>query len=158
MIKIIFVCLGNICRSPLAEAIFNHKVKEKGLQSSIEADSAGTASYHVGEDPDERSIRVSIKHGIPISHKGRQLHHRDGENFDYILAMDASNYRNIIHALSEKPDGLFLMRDFDPSGKGEDVPDPYYGGVDGFEEVFQILDRSLDQFLNFVIQKHELSI
>lgn len=156
MINVLFVCLGNICRSPLAEAIFKHKVKEKHLKKLIDGDSVGTASYHIGENPDERSIQVSIKHGVPIAHKGRQLHHTDGKKFHYLLAMDASNYRNIIHALSEKHEGLYLMRDFDPEGTGEDVPDPYYGGSEGFENVYQILNRSIDTFLDFVIKKHGL--
>lgn len=156
MIKIIFVCLGNICRSPLAEAIFQDKVNKKGLQDKISCDSAGTASYHIGEDPDSRSIEVSVKHGVPIQHKGKQFHHSDGNSFDYIMAMDQSNHRNIIHELGYKHDGLFLMRDFDPQGEGEEVPDPYYGGKDGFEHVFQILDRSTEKFLNFIIDKHNL--
>ncbi|VXD16592.1 low molecular weight protein-tyrosine-phosphatase [Marinoscillum sp. 108] len=156
MLNILFVCLGNICRSPLAEAIFNQKVKERGLNQSIKADSAGTASYHIGEDPDSRSIQVAVKHGVPIVHKGRQYHFKDAATFDYILAMDASNHRDIIHATSDRPEGLFLMRDFDPEGQGGDVPDPYYGGEDGFEKVFQILDRSIDAFLDFLVEKHHL--
>lgn len=156
MIKIIFVCLGNICRSPLAEAIFLHKVTEKGLQNKISCDSAGTANYHIGEDPDSRSIEVAIKHGVPIQHKGKQFHHSDGDYFNYIMAMDQSNERNIIHELGYRHEGLYLMRDFDPEGKGEEVPDPYYGGKDGFEHVYQILNRSTERLLDFIIDKHNL--
>tara|TARA_B100001245_G_C22723819_1_gene351622 strand:+ start:191 stop:661 length:471 start_codon:yes stop_codon:yes gene_type:complete len=156
MIKIIFVCLGNICRSPLAEAIFQHKVNQKGLQDKISSDSAGTANYHVGDDPDTRSIAVAVKHDVPIQHKGQQFHHTHGEEFDYIMAMDQSNHRNIIHELGYKHEGLFLMRDFDPDGKGEEVPDPYYGGADGFENVYQMLDRSCDELLEYIVKEHNL--
>ncbi|WP_421876241.1 low molecular weight protein-tyrosine-phosphatase [Marinoscillum sp.] len=156
MIKIIFVCLGNICRSPLAEAICQHKIKKKGLEGQISCDSAGTANYHIGEEPDSRSIEVAVKHNIPIDHKGRQFHHTDGTNYQYILAMDESNYRNIIHELGYKHDGLYLMRNFDSQGRGMEVPDPYYGGKDGFEDVYQILDRSIEEFLEFVIETNHL--
>lgn len=154
MIKILFVCLGNICRSPLAEAVFNQKLKERGLENQIKADSAGTGDYHIGEDPDPRSIEVAKRHHVPISHKGRQYAMEDARQFDYILAMDASNHRNIIHTSAAKPEGLYLMRDFEPEDKGADVPDPYWSSEDGFEEVYQILDRSLDAFLEFLMEKH----
>lgn len=150
MKKILFVCLGNICRSPLAEAIFDAKVKSKGLEGTFSSDSAGTANYHIGSAPDPRSVEVAKKHGIPINHKGRQISMQDSKEFDYILAMDASNFRNIIHALGEKPEGLYLMRDFDPENKGADVPDPYYGGQNGFEDVYQMLDRSIDELIDFI--------
>lgn len=157
MINVLFVCLGNICRSPLAEAVFKHKVIERGLADKVKADSAGTSNYHIGDDPDHRTIKVCVNHGIEIKHKGRQFHYSDREKFDYILAMDSSNHRNIIHEMADKHDGLYLMRDFDPKAKGADVPDPYYGGPDGFEEVYRILDRSLDEFLDFLMKKHEVS-
>ena len=156
MIKVLFVCLGNICRSPLAEAIFNQKVKEKGFSSLISSDSAGTANYHVGSDPDHRSVEVAHKHGVPIHHKGRQYGMSDASEFDYILAMDQNNYRDIIHTSGDRPEGLYLMRDFDNKGKGENVPDPYYGGRDGFQHVYDILDRSMDGLLDFIVKEHNL--
>jgi len=156
MIKVLFVCLGNICRSPLAEAIFNQKVLERDLKGQIQSDSAGTANYHIGQDPDHRSIEAATNHGVPISHKGRQYHFNDAKEFDYILAMDKHNYRDIIHASASKPEGLYMMRDFDPNAKGDDVPDPYYGGKDGFENVYQILDRSIEHFLDFLIKEKGL--
>lgn len=156
MIKINFVCLGNICRSPLAEAIFNHKVKEKGLEGFLKGESSGTADYHIGEDPDSRSIAVAVRHQVEIAHKGRQFHFKDGKNYEYILAMDAANHRDIIHVLGYKHEGLYLMRDFDDEAKGSDVPDPYYGGSDGFENVYQMLDRAIENFISFLIKKHEL--
>lgn len=156
MIKVLFVCLGNICRSPLAEAIFKQRVIEKNLEDQIFTDSAGTANYHIGENPDHRSIAVAVEHGIPISHKGRQYKYQDALEFDYILAMDSNNFRDIIHLSAARPEGLFLMRDFDPEAKGADVPDPYYGGKDGFEQVYQMLDRSIEQLLEYIIQEQSL--
>jgi protein-tyrosine phosphatase len=157
MIKIIFVCLGNICRSPLAEAICDQKIKNRGLTNELTCDSAGTANYHVGENPDPRSIRTARDHGIPINHKGQQFTITLADQFDYWVAMDRSNYRNMISELGEEPDQLILMRDFDKENSGADVPDPYYGGDDGFEKVYQILDRSIDSFLDFLIEKHNLN-
>ncbi len=148
-IKVLFVCLGNICRSPLAEAIFKHKVKERGLEHQIEADSCGTSNYHIGDNPDPRTIANAKKNGVSINHCGRQLSVEDIESFDYILAMDSSNFSNIHRLLKDekhKPK-IQMMRDYDPQGKG-DVPDPYYGGEKGFQEVFDILDRTMDRFLD----------
>lgn len=156
MIKILFVCLGNICRSPLAEAIFKVKIKKYGLESKISCDSAGTANYHIGESPDPRTIEVANNHGVPVHHFGQQFKKKHGQEFDYLIAMDYSNRSNMIRELGEETSSLFMMRDFDSDGKGEDVPDPWYGGMDGFEKVFQILDRSTDEFLQFVKEKHNL--
>lgn len=150
MKKVLFVCLGNICRSPLAEAIFNEKVKKRGLSDQFRSDSAGTANYHIGENPDQRSIDISLSHGVPIKHKGQQFKKEHAIEFDYLIAMDRSNFTNMVTEIGNQPESLFLMRDFDPEGKGQDVPDPYYGGINGFEDVYQILDRSVDELLSFL--------
>ena len=147
--RVLFVCLGNICRSPLAEAIFNHKVRERALTHLFDADSCGTANYHIGDQPDRRTVASAQRNGVAIYHHCRQLTGEDLIEYDYIMAMDQSNYRNILRLDTSKSnkEKVFMMRDFDPSGKGLEVPDPYYGNASDFQAVFEILDRSIDQFL-----------
>ena len=156
MIKVLFVCLGNICRSPLAEAIFKEKLKKERLEGEITCDSAGTANYHVGENPDPRTVEIASKHRIPVDHKGQQFKNKHKHEFNYLIAMDQSNFKNMVKEMGETPASLILMRDFDPYGKGEGVPDPWYGGMNGFENVYQILDRSLDKFLAHIREKNDL--
>lgn len=156
MINVEFVCLGNICRSPLAEAIFKQKILDNNLTQKIKQNSSGTAAYHIGKNPDPRTIEIAMKNNIPISHKGRQFNAVNGEDYDYILAMDSNNYYNIIDALGYKHKGLFLMRHFDPIEKGADVPDPYYGDESGFKNVYDILDRSIDTLSQYIFSKHSL--
>lgn len=145
--KILFVCLGNICRSPLAEAIFNEKVRQKGLQDSFQSDSCGTGNYHVGDWPDDRTVKCAKRNGIAINHIGRQLKREDLGKFDLIVAMDGSNLLNILKFSTESDRSkLKMMRDFDPQGRG-DVPDPYCGGDRDFDKVFEILDRSIEALI-----------
>lgn len=143
--KILFVCLGNICRSPLAAAIFNHKVIELKLDHVLISDSCGTGNYHIGGAADDRSIAVARKNGVVIQHVVRQLTADDLEEFDHIIAMDRNNVANITRLPSAKENykKVKLMREYDPQGPG-DVPDPYYGTEKDFREVYDILDRSMD--------------
>ena len=141
MKRVLFVCLGNICRSPLAEAIFDHKTQ--GL--NFESDSAGTAAYHVGERPDERTIAVAQENAVPINSRARKFQPQDYNNFDYILAMDQNNFDDIQRIGGGDHPGLYLMREFDAMNNGHmNVPDPYYGGTEGFREIYDILTRSID--------------
>ena len=143
------VCLGNICRSPLAEGILTHKVKENGLNWEI--DSAGTAAYHVGNLPDERSIEVANKYGIDLTNqRARQFKANDFKEFDVIYAMDTENYNNILNLAkyeTEEQKVKLILNEIEPDSNSS-VPDPYYGGEEGFENVYQMLDLACEEVLN----------
>ncbi|MDJ1468122.1 low molecular weight protein-tyrosine-phosphatase [Cytophagaceae bacterium DM2B3-1] len=159
MVKILFVCLGNICRSPLAEGIFNHLVVKKGLQNVLVSRSAGTADYHIGEPADRRTIKVARKHGIEIHHEGSQLSENDFQEYDYIVAMDHSNYLNITRHpgyISSRA-VVVMMRNFDTAASDLNVPDPYFGSMDGFERVYHMLMKANEGFIEFLTEKHHLN-
>lgn len=149
--RICFVCLGNIVRSPLAENMFRHLAEQASLGHKYQVDSAGTSGYHVGEQPDRRMRRVAAEHGFTYNGRARQFKQRDFENFDLVIAMDTSNRSNLEFIAPDQADRekIHLMREFDPQGNpNAPVPDPYYGGIDGFEEVFQIVKRSCQGLLD----------
>lgn len=152
--SVLFVCLGNICRSPLGEGIFAALATERGLAGHFHVDSAGTAAYHTGEPPDSRSIAVAAAHGVPLTGYARQVTPRDMERFDVIVAMDRSNRRSLQRLRQRVRRGrgdladIVLMRDYDPGARDPDVPDPYYGGPDGFEQVYRILERACGGLLD----------
>lgn len=146
--KICFVCLGNICRSPTAEGIFQHLINDRDLADFFEVDSAGTSAYHVGESANSKSQRTAQKHGITLHSKARQFKTSDLDYYDLILAMDNENLQNVRRmANGNHEDKIGRMRDFDPSPGDGEVPDPYYGGPEGFENVFQIVKRSCENLL-----------
>ena|SRR5688572_14897244 len=154
--KVLFVCLGNICRSPLAEAIFKAKISKMGLGHLVEADSCGTAGYHINDEPDHRTIANARKNGVEIDHLGKQLSIQHLVEFDFILAMDQSNYQNILRlkGVEKNADKISLMRSFDSTRDHNEVPDPYYGNERDFQNVFEILDRSIDGFIRFLEKEH----
>lgn len=147
--SVLFVCLGNICRSPTGEGIFISKVDSRNLKAFFEIDSCGTAGYHIGEPAHATSQSVANNHGVYLPSLGRQLSGTDFEKFDLILAMDTSNLSDI-HRIQPKDSKALvtLMRTFDPQRDSDSVPDPYYGGLNGFENVFQVLERSCENLLD----------
>ena len=153
MTKILMVCLGNICRSPLAHGILQSKLAE----DTFYVDSAGTAAYHIGNKPDHRSIKVAKNHGIDIStQNARQFKVSDFDNFDYIYAMDASNYNNIIKLARDNTDigkvKLFLEDNVSITNKN--VPDPYYGDISDFEYIFDLIEETSNLLSEKLIRKH----
>ena len=143
----LFVCLGNICRSPLAEGVFRHHVSRAGLDAEFDIDSAGTGGWHVGEPPDGRSVKVAQKHGIDIGgQRARQFVAADLSRYDEVLAMDRSNLVGI-RRLGDGPARCGLLLDEVPGSQGAEVPDPYYGGRDGFEDVFRMVDEACGALL-----------
>lgn len=146
--KILMVCLGNICRSPLAHGILQHKIDNLGLEATI--DSAGTNGFHNGELPDSRSMEIALLNGIDISYqRSRQINRKDIESFDLIYTMDASNYNNVMQMTRNEVEAQkvkMIMNELTP-GKNINVPDPYYGGNDGFRNVYEMLDQATDRIL-----------
>lgn len=152
MTKVLFVCLGNICRSPAAEAVFLEMIKQRGLEDQFEVDSAGTSAYHAGENADSRMIEQAKKRGIHVPSISRQFIKEDFNRFDHIIVMDDSNYQNVMKL---DPKGEFSskvskMTDFtgDKFSGFNYIPDPYFGGQDGFDMVLDLLDDCCSNFLD----------
>jgi protein-tyrosine phosphatase len=144
-LRVLFVCLGNICRSPLAEGVFRKKVRAAGLEGRIEIASAGTGDWHIGAPPDERMQATAQRYGLDLSHlRGEQLAASDLRDYHHVFVMDR---QNLLDALTLDPEGDYgdrvrLFREFDPEPEDFQVPDPYYGDGDGFERVYEIVDRT----------------
>lgn len=157
--KIMFVCMGNICRSPLAEALFEHKINKKDLVEKYFPDSSGVTGYHVGEKSDSRMRATAARHGVKITHRAQKLTKMHIKQFDLILAMDYSNLRDIenIAGSSFTTDKIMMFREFDPEKKdGLEVPDPYYGGASGFENVYNIVDRTCSAIIRSLENENDL--
>lgn len=154
MIKVLMVCLGNICRSPMAEAVLQDYVQNSKLADKVYVESAGTSGYHEGNLADSRMRKAAQQRGYKLLSRSRQFISDDFENFDYILVMDSSNYKNV----TSLDDGghshkVFKMLSFSESHKDQDVPDPYYGGEQGFSHVIDLLEESCQNFLRFLEKK-----
>lgn len=147
--RILFVCLGNIVRSPLAENLFRHLSEQAGVGDKYITDSAGTAAYHVGDPPDRRMRQVAARHGLEYTGSGRQVRPDDFREFDLVIPMDQNNYADLMAmAPPGAKDKVRLLREFDPeAGEDKSVPDPYYGGIDGFEHVYTLVERSSRELL-----------
>ncbi|PZO44780.1 MAG: protein tyrosine phosphatase [Shackletoniella antarctica] len=156
--RLLFVCLGNICRSPSAENIMNHLIEQRQLSDQVVCDSAGTASYHVGSPPDRRMAQAAKAQGIELVGRARQFDPADFDRFDYILAMDRENYRDIVALapVGQHQDQLRqkvrLMCDFCRSHSDQEVPDPYYGGVEGFNYVISLLQDACEGLLDHLLK------
>ncbi len=162
MVSVLFVCLGNICRSPVGEGVFGQLLVEAGLTDKIQCDSAGTASYHTGQLPDVRTRQNSLTHGLTLTHRARRMTGEDLAQFTYIIAMDEANYESILK-LSQRSVGvlqdeaIFLLREFDPLIHDQpNVPDPYYEGPEVFEDVYQIVYRCCTELLTYIRKRHSL--
>ena len=158
MSQVLFVCLGNICRSPAAEAVMNKLIEKNDLSEKISCDSAGTSSYHVGGPADSRMRKVAQQRGFDITSISRQINYNDLDQFDYIIAMDQSNYYDI-RAIDRKTDYLdkiFQLKDFCLQHQITGVPDPYYGGQEGFDLVIDILEDGCQELLNKIRSENNL--
>ena len=159
-VRICFVCLGNICRSPTAEGVMKRLVADEGLAHVIDVDSAGTAAYHVGERADKRSRQHAERRGISLDSRARQFVDRDFGSMDYVLAMDESNLEDLqsLPGAADYDGHLVLFRTFDPiAPSGAEVPDPYYGGDRGFEEVLDLCEAACRGLLGHVREHFDVS-
>jgi protein-tyrosine phosphatase len=158
--KLLFVCLGNICRSPSAENIMNHLIEQAGLTDTIICDSAGTGGYHIGAPPDRRMTAAALRRGIKLKGQARQLQKSDFENFDLILAMDRENYQDILFLdpAGKYQDKVRLMCDFATHHSEREVPDPYYGGSEGFDQVIDLLLDACEGLLEHVVKTYKLTV
>ncbi len=154
MVRVLFVCLGNICRSPLAQGVFENVLRREGLEGEVEVDSAGTGSWHVGEPPDERALSVASFRGVDISsQRARRITPEDCQNFDYILTMDEENY----HTVAALCRGSAVVRpflDFATNSSEREVPDPYYGGPEGFDHVLDLVEEASEGLLKDIRERH----
>lgn len=156
LVSVVFVCLGNICRSPLAEGVFRHLVGARGLIGRFEIDSAGTSGYHEGDPPDPRSSAVAQRRGIHLAGQSRPLKRSDLDKFDYVIVMDAENYEAVQELASGAPTRarVHRLREFDPrAGADLNVPDPYYGGTRGFEDVHDMVERACATLLDHILEQ-----
>jgi protein-tyrosine phosphatase len=156
LVNVLFVCMGNICRSPTAQGVLERVVEREGLEGEVHTDSAGTGSWHVGSPPDERAQESALLRGIDLSRqRARQFDPKDFDRFDYIVVMDRYNYRDVLsHASPENERKVRLFMDYAPEAGVSEVPDPYYGGPDGFERVLDLIEDAAEGLLREIRAEH----
>jgi protein-tyrosine phosphatase len=154
-VRVLFVCMGNICRSPAAECVFREKARQRGLDGRIKIDSAGTTGYHSGEPPDSRMSQTGRRRGYRIEGSARQVCREDLDDFDMIIAMDRANLRELYRMDKEEKyrDKLYLFLDFHPEPPFKEVPDPYYGGPEGFDKVLDLVEGASDGLLDMLTRE-----
>ncbi|HUE77121.1 MAG TPA: low molecular weight protein-tyrosine-phosphatase [Longimicrobiales bacterium] len=158
-IGVLFICLGNICRSPLAEALFRSAVVDQALEDRFRIDSAGTSGYHDGDPPDPRTTETARERGVTVSGVSRRVDDGDAAEFDYLVVMDSDNFREVERLVARGSGSarLHRLREFDPAAAGDlDVPDPYYGGPRGFEDVHEMVERATRALLDHIREEHGL--
>ena len=151
MQKIMFVCTGNICRSPLAHAVFAHKAAERGVADQYQLESSGLTAYHVGDNADPRMRRTAAQRGVNLDHMARRFMPRDLEHYDLVLAMDQGHFSDMRRMAADDNERakIRMFREFDPEARdGAEVPDPYYGGARGFDDVYDIVERTTETLLD----------
>jgi protein-tyrosine phosphatase len=154
MVRVLFVCMGNICRSPLAQGVFESVLRREGLEGDVLVDSAGTGAWHVGSPPDERAQRSAGLRGLDLSsQRARRISPGDCENFDYILTMDEDNYRAVA-SLCRRSAVVRPFLDFATYSPEREVPDPYYGGSEGFEHVLDLVEEASEGLLTDIRERH----
>lgn len=156
VVNVLFVCLGNICRSPTAEGVFRRMIEEAGLWADVRIDSAGVAPWQVGRPPDPRAVAAARRHGIELAGlRARQVGAFDFDAFDYLIAMDRQNLADLRAACPPlRADRLHLLLAFTAAGAGSDVPDPFYGGTDGFEAVFDLIEDGARGLFDYIRDRH----
>jgi protein-tyrosine phosphatase len=152
--KVLFICLGNICRSPMAEGLFLSHIGKLSVSERFVVDSCGTGNWHEGELADKRMLKTASGKGIILTHKARQLRKEDPDTFDYLLVMDRQNQRDVLSLYPESADKIKLLTDFSHEHANMEIPDPYYGSSKDFEDVYELLNKVTLQLAHNLIKKH----
>jgi len=155
--RVLFVCMGNICRSPMAEAVFNQLLADRGLTEHYEVDSAGTGAWHAGELADPRTRATLTQHAIPYNGRARQVRLFDFDHFDHIIAMDHDIRQNLLRLDPSADSKITLLLDWDPNARTQEVPDPYYGGPDGFKHIYTLITNACTELLNQLEAERDIS-
>ncbi len=155
MVRVLFVCMGNICRSPLAQGVFENVLRREGLEGEVFVDSAGTGSWHAGHPPDERAQRSASLRGVDLgSQRARRIGLDDCRSFDYVLTMDEENYRAVAALCREGSAEVRPFLDYAPNRTEIEVPDPFYGGLEGFEIVMDLVEEASEGLLEYIRRRH----